>query len=146
MRGRGGTRARRSSAGREAGEPCETDELCEADEPCIHSFGHAEKFVVVGARSAYTSRRTGASGTRCGESGDRVVRMCEVRHAASVTGMRTVLSVKWTRYGEVDHLHADSANDCAQHRELIAAVRGSRKQGAHVGGGPRRVAGVKMRL
>jgi hypothetical protein len=36
------------------GEPCEADELCEADEPCIHRFGHAEKFFVVGARSAYT--------------------------------------------------------------------------------------------
>ena len=43
---------------------------------------------------------------------------CEARHAASVAGMRTTLSVKWTRYGVVDHLHADSANDCAQHREL----------------------------
>jgi hypothetical protein len=28
--------------------------------------------------------------------------------------MRTTLSVKWTRYGVLDHLHADSANDCAQ--------------------------------
>ena len=41
---------------------CEADELCEADEPCIQRFGHAEKFVVVGARSAYTSRRTVQAG------------------------------------------------------------------------------------
>ena len=64
-----------------------------------------------------------ASGIHCGESGDRAVRTCEVRHAASVAGMRTVLSVKWTRYGVVDHLHADSANDCTADSISRAASR-----------------------
>ena len=38
---------------------------------------------------------------------------CEARHAASVKGMRTALSVKWKHHVVQVCLHADSANNCA---------------------------------
>ena len=94
---------------------------------------HAEKFVVVGARSAYTWH-TGANGTRW-----RVRRS----HSTHVRGA-SCTKCSWHAHrpfgemdaiGVLDHPHADSANDCAPHRELIAAVRGSQSTER----GPRRV-------
>jgi hypothetical protein len=98
---------------REAGEPsravhpqtrpCREARCCYSTF-CLHTTGH------------------GASGTRCGESGDRTVRGRVI--CSNVAGMRTALSVKWKHV--LDHLCTDSANDgCSIERwsQPLEAVR-----------------------